>query len=1044
MPPHQNRSHAKRKAKNQLFARPEITMSPNDSSDICSTPRGYPKTVDRLASFQANRISRILHFRAPRAQLWKVLGLKGCILQIKLAYSPRKFMSLFITGQRWISESEPELGLGTVVQAGTGRVQVLFPAAGQTRTYASDNAPLKRVRFRAGDTVKTQEGKELTVQEVIETEGLLVYVGDGQELPEARLSASLSLQGPEDRLFAGRFDEPADFELRHRTLTLLHRARKSPVRGFVGGRIDLIPHQLYIAQEVANRHAPRVLLSDEVGLGKTIEACLILHRLLLSGRADRILVLVPESLLHQWFVEMLRRFNVWLNIFDEERCASIEAGEPGANPFLDDQLVLTSISFLANDSRRAAQAVAAGWDILVVDEAHHLEWSKETPSREYQVVEELSRRSEGLLLLTATPEQFGMESHFARLRLLDPDRYHDLASFQAESKDYKDTADVAEKLLAGKKLTSPDAALLRRLLVHDPQLEQRLNQVDQGNAEAARALLEDLLDLHGPGRVLFRNTRAGMPVFPKRSARLVRLDPGPQAEEWLDRVATEFAVDAGDTKLQASFDLAQDPRILWLVRLLQELAPQKVLLICRHIEKVEAIDAALRRHLNLKTGVFHEGLTLVQRDRNAAWFAEPDGARLLLCSEIGSEGRNFQFAHHLVLFDLPLNPELLEQRIGRLDRIGQTQDIQIHVPYLAHSPQEVLVRWYHEGLDAFETNLEGGNELLRLFGRSVYDLALEFSAADRSAADQELAQLLQQTTAARREARQLLEQGRDRLLEMNSFRAPAAQKIIEQIQQEDHQTDLEEYLLDVFEHFGVRIEELAPHTWQLNPQGIITDSFPAMPAEGLIATCDRRRALGREDIAFLTWDHPLVTGATELLLGSEAGNCTFAVLPTAGERTLLLELIFVLEAIAPPQLHVDRFLPATPIRLVLNHKQENVNELHSSAALAGKLRKGSPYKLIENQEVSRRTLPAMLQHAATMAETQAATLRQAALDEMNHLLGHEVQRLQTLMQVNDHVRPQEVKLAEEQQAALTTTIRQARIRLDSLRLIWKGPPEVLG
>ena len=187
----------------------------------------------------------------------------------------------------------------------------------------------------------------------------------------------------------------------------LHRSRKSPVRGFLGGRIDLIPHQLYIAQEVANRHAARVMLSDEVGLGKTIEACLILHRLLLSGRANRILVLVPESLVHQWFVEMLRRFNVWLHIFDAERCASIEAGEPGANPFLDDQLVLTSIGFLAADPRRSAQAVAAGWDVLVVDEAHHLEWSEASPSRAYQVVEELSRKSEGLLLLTATPEQLG-------------------------------------------------------------------------------------------------------------------------------------------------------------------------------------------------------------------------------------------------------------------------------------------------------------------------------------------------------------------------------------------------------------------------------------------------------------------------------------------------------------------------------------------------------------------------------------------------------------------------------------------------------------
>jgi len=205
-------------------------------------------------------------------------------------------MSAFIPGQRWISESEPELGLGTVVASDSGRVKVEFKAAGETRIYAADQAPLKRVRFRAGDKIKTQANQEFIVKEVAERHGLLIYVGENQQLPETEVSDRVSLQGPQERLFAGRFDPPGKFTLRRRSLELLHRSRKSPVRGFVGGRIDLIPHQLYIAQEVANRHAPRVLLSDEVGLGKTIEACLILHRLLLSGRANRILMLVLADL----------------------------------------------------------------------------------------------------------------------------------------------------------------------------------------------------------------------------------------------------------------------------------------------------------------------------------------------------------------------------------------------------------------------------------------------------------------------------------------------------------------------------------------------------------------------------------------------------------------------------------------------------------------------------------------------------------------------------------------------------------------------------
>ena len=952
-------------------------------------------------------------------------------------------MNLFITGQRWVSESEPELGLGTVVRTETGRVRVEFEAAGETRTYAADQAPLQRVRFRVGDMIRTQAAEELIVREVIEQQGLLIYATDSRQLPEAQVSGHTSLQGPQERLLAGRLDTLAAFALRRQTLELFHRYRKSPVRGFVGGRIDLIPHQLYIAQEVTSRHAPRVMLSDEVGLGKTIEACLILHRLLLSGRANRILVLVPESLVHQWFVEMLRRFNVWLHIFDSERCESIEAGEPGANPFLDDQLVLASIGFLAGDPRRAEQAVAAGWDILVVDEAHHLEWSEAAPSREYKVVEQLSVKSAGLLLLTATPEQLGVESHFARLRLLDPDRYIDLATFQAESKDYQATAEVAEKLRGATALARKDTTELRRLLTHDSQLEQRLAKLDQGHAETREALLGELLDMHGPGRVLFRNTRASMQGFPRRIARLAKLDSGPKAEPWLDRLSTEFAEDAGDTRLQAPSEWAHDPRVLWLVGLLRKLDSKKVLVISRTIEKAEALDAALRRHLTINTGIFHEGLTLVQRDRNAAWFAEADGARLLLCSEIGSEGRNFQFAQHLVLFDLPLNPELLEQRIGRLDRIGQTADIQIHVPYLAGSPQEVLARWYHEGLNAFENNLEGGNELLRQFGRAVQDLALEFPVADRATAGQELAGLLKKTKRARQEIRRRLELGRDRLLELNSFRPAIAQRIINQIQEQDRELDLENYMLDVFDYFGVPVEELAPKTWHLNSQGLFTESFPALPAEGLIITCDRRRALSREDVAFLTWDHPMVIGAMDLLLGGETGNCAFAVLPAASDRTILLEMIFVLEAIALPQLHVDRFLPPTPVRLVVNHKFLDVSKDFSDRDWERKLEKGLPYKLIDNADIAQRTLPAMFEAATKFAQLQAAALRQSALTSMNQMLDHEVRRLQMLRGVNDHIRPQEIQLAQAQQQELATTLQQSRLRLDAVRLIWKGPPEAL-
>ena len=121
-----------------------------------------------------------------------------------------------------------------------------------------------------------------------------------------------------------------------------------------------------------------------------------------------------------------------------------------------------------------------------------------------------------------------------------------------------------------------------------------------------------------------------------------------------------------------------------------------------------------------------------------------------------------------------------------------------------------------------------------------------------------------------------------------------------------------------------------------------------------------------------------------------------------------------------------------------------VTEAFNDSAWTAKLEKGSPYKLLENADIVRRVLPAMFQAAAQLAEAHASALRQSALAEMNQLLGHEVQRLEMLQLVNNHIRPQEIELARAQQKELAATLRQARLRSDSLRLIWKGTAEALG
>jgi ATP-dependent helicase HepA len=800
--------------------------------------------------------------------------------------------------------------------------------------------------------------------------------------------------GPDDRLLNGDVDSPRAFALRRRTLEYDHRRRLSPVSGFIGGRIDLIPHQLYIAHEVSSRYAPRVLLSDEVGLGKTIEACLILHRLLLRGRISRVLILVPDSLVHQWFVELLRRFNLWFSIFDEERCEAIEEGAPDGNPFFEDQLILCSTSFLATSPKRAQQAIGADWDMLVVDEAHHLEWSPDEASPAYMIVEMLSKVAEGLLLLTATPEQLGIESHFGRLRLLDPERYADLGQFISESQDQKAIADLVEKIADSKVLNKKEQAKLVDLVG-----KKGLDDLEQNRD----AIIEDLLDRYGPGRVIFRNTRAAMQGFPKRIARLTPLSPKEKKDAKLD----------------------------WLVEKMDKLAPAKVLLICKTKEQVLQLDEALRSCTALNPAVFHEDLSIVQRDRNAAWFAEAEGTRLLLCSEIGSEGRNFQFAHHLILYDVPAQPELLEQRIGRLDRIGQTADIQIHVPYLKGSEEEVLVRWYHEGLNAFEQNLVGGNAISKQFGEQL-------DALSTSIDQKQLSKLLKETASFQQALRTQLAAGRNRLLEMNSFRPKVSSALIEQIKDEDRSADLERYMTEVFEYFGVDMEDLAPRSYRLRPSRENRDAFPSIPPEGASITFDRKRALSREDMRFVSWDHPMATGAIDMVLSTGAGSASYGLLRQGQGSALLLEAVFVLETSGGKGLAVDRFLPATPLRVVVDHSGKALTEEYPVDEVDPHLIAGNIDDLLENEVLVETLLPHMLKAAAEEAETRAQLVMAQSLRAMSQSLDHEIDRLIALQQKNDAIRSEELDAARRAKEELSELIVGRRVRLDAVQVMRVG------
>ncbi|MDB5034114.1 MAG: SNF2-related protein [Chlorobi bacterium] len=907
-----------------------------------------------------------------------------------------------VPGQRWVSDSEPELGLGIVLRAETRRVEIRFPAVGEQRLYSLPLSQLRRVAFRENDRIRLHDGLELVVVHVLEHDGLLMYRTADRTVHEGELADTISFSSPKDRLLAGQAGDLQTYALRVEALEHWSAMLGSPVRGYSGGRIDLIPHQLSIAVEVCSRLVPRVLLADEVGLGKTIEAGLILHRLHLTGRADRILILVPEPLIHQWFVEMLRRFNLSFSIFNEERCRSIEEHQPGTNPFLENQLVLCSIDLLARNHRRAAQVLEAGWNMVVVDEAHHLEWTQRSSGTAYKLVEALAARIPGVLMLTATPQQLGPEGHFARLRLLDPDRYVDLDTFLEETANYERVAKTVEHILDGQRLTDNDYAFFAG---SSERIRHRSDELAAGVEGAGERLIADLLDSFGSGRVMFRNTRAALAGFPERKALLAPLPARPES-------------DATGTKMK------------WLVDLLKDLGNEKVLLICSTRQMAEEIHKRLPLETSVKTALFHEGLTLIQRDRNAAYFAESDGARILVCSEIGSEGRNFQFAHHLVLFDLPVDPDVLEQRIGRLDRIGQKATVNIHVPYVPGTESEVLARWYHEGLNAFEENLHGAAEIARALESDLRPLLTTFD-------EEQLAALIDRSVVERAHITGKLAHGYDRLLALNSNRPERAAETARQIRAADADRSFERFFLRLLEYFGVYVEELDYRTYLFRPDYLLTDEFPSLPDDGMWVTFDRTRALNREDVNFMTGDHPFILNVMELLLKGEHGNASFGVWETAGDEMLLLEALLVVECIAPPGLHVDRFLNPRPVRVVVDqYLNDRTNDPLPGAA---HLRNGDIHALLHEEGVTGDLLPAMLDAALDLATWKTEAIVGSAMNAMTAQLQREIERLEDLNQINSHVTLEEIAAAREQESALRAAIGTARPRIGGLRLILRRP-----
>ena len=709
-------------------------------------------------------------------------------------------MVAWAPGDRLTHRHNPELGVGRVTAIEGRAIVVEFP-----------------------DT-------QTTLRLAAATDALVPATGDGQ-VEERSLVEQLTL---------GDVDDAADFLIRLDILRLREIREASGLGSFLGGRVRLYPHQLYVAERATRADPVRWLLADEVGLGKTIEAALILNRLVHTRRVERCLVVAPEALTVQWLGELWRKYHQVFTLLDDKRIADVERDfGAGFNPFDAHRRAVIGLESLVARPDLTEAAVRAGIDLLVVDEAQRLRRPPGHPGEPgYRAIAPIAALGRHVLLLSATPLEDDAHGFFRLLQLLRPDEFPEDGSFES-------------RLESGEPL---------------PACTSSTRRSDIGGLPPRIGVPVDLDVASSRHRDAVEAAVRGEPAA-NAVARRRKID---RIRRALASGAALHAVLKADdrTRLQAEAMDTSDPRIEWLLAQAPgwRAAGEKTLVFVEHRETLEMLREVLSHRVQLATGAFHEALSAARRDTEVARFREPQGPSLLISTEAGGEGRNFEFCRRLILFDLPWKPTAVEQRIGRLDRIGRR--IPVEVVYFR--PPAGIGRDVAHLLDTvgvFQEPLAGLEPQLVHIEQAIEDTALDPAA---TLTPERIDALLDAARSARTRIREAAYQQ----LHREPYRADMAASILARVPSE-LDTLNEQAVVTACARLGFTIErpkgrriyaiEIGSHA--------LVDNLPGVSGgASFVGSFDREEAVEDETVDFFASGHPLVEGVFALFEDSAIGR----------------------------------------------------------------------------------------------------------------------------------------------------------------------------
>ncbi len=557
----------------------------------------------------------------------------------------------------------------------------------------------------------------------------------------------------------------SDFSATHQSATRdqlqlhLTLARLQLLRGFdellcLDGltSIEHLPHQIETVRKVMRRFRGRVLLADEVGLGKTIEACMLLREYLMRRLVKRVLILVPNPLVSQWHEELAGKFHLDFTVPPRTSTSS----KPEFWESHD--RVLVSTSFARTGSRPEAIA-AAPWDLIIVDEAHHC---RNRTTKLWKLINSLQRRH--MFLLTATPVQNNLLELYSLLTLLEPGHLKTEADFKRQfvtkgnPRDPRNRRKLQELLgevmvrntrslvqinlpprFAQTILATPEQQesqllidiqhYLRSLLSSDVQadagVENATGDMVVGNVVIENRPTEEAADDEPKGsisRMRLQSILMSMGSHPATAAAALEpLTAGSERARTLCDRASQLTFSAKDEKL---------------LKLLADSKGHKVLIFVGLIRTLHRLRDLLTER-GIAFSMFSGEQSSAEKD--AAVESLRNNVDVMLCTDSAGEGRNLQFADTLINYDLPWNPMRIEQRIGRVHRYGQTQDVFIFNLCTAGTVEAKILRLLNDKIRMFELvvgevgsilgNLDEGQEfeslVLQLWQKAGNDQQLD-------------------------------------------------------------------------------------------------------------------------------------------------------------------------------------------------------------------------------------------------------------------------------------------------------------------------------